>query len=87
MKKLIALAVFVALIALIDHGLTVSVPPVTVTLVSPTNGAIVSNTITLSAVASSVMGPITKVEFYRDGVLIKTVYSKPEAPTSVNATK
>jgi len=47
--------------------------PVTVTLLQPANGATVSGPVALSAAASSTMGPIVKVEFYRDGVLIGTV--------------
>lgn len=57
--------------------------PVTVEMVSPTNGSTVSGTITVSCRASSVIAPITKVEFYRDGVLFATVYP-PLPPTNVH---
>lgn len=43
---------------------------ITLELLSPIAGSTVSNTITLSANASSLAGPITKVEFYVDGVLV-----------------
>lgn len=56
--------------------------PVSVTLNSPADGSTVSGTITLSASASSLAGPIVKVEFYRDGILIATAYRSnyPAAP-------
>lgn len=53
---------------------------VTVELVSPAPGSVVSNTITLTANASSLAGPIQRVEFYVDGKLISTVTNKFAAP-------
>jgi len=38
----------------------------------PTNGAVVSNTITLSASFASMVAPIVRVEWYRDGILFYT---------------
>ncbi len=43
-----------------------------VTIISPTNGAIVSNIITVTAMAPA---NTVKVEFYRDGVLFATVWN------------
>lgn len=48
---------------------------VAVELVSPTPGSVVSNTITLSATATSTAAPIAWVEFYADGNLIGVVNS------------
>jgi hypothetical protein len=56
---------------------------VTCTLLAPTNGSTVSGVINLQATASSTMGPIVKVEFYRDGLLIGTVTNKPTSPQNL----
>lgn len=56
---------------------------VTVTWVTPTNGQTVSGTIPLVVNAGSSVAPITRVEFYRDGVLIGTVSNRPSPPTLV----
>jgi len=51
--------------------------PITVTMVSPVNGSTVSNTIDLTSLVSTTGPyPITKVEFYRDGLLVATVTNK-----------
>jgi hypothetical protein len=55
--------------------------PVSVSLVSPIDGSTVSNTVTLTANASSTMGPIVRVEFYVDGALV-AVGTNPIAPPS-----
>lgn len=52
-----------------------STNPVTVTMVSPVAGSKVSGVIKLQANASSLAGPITRVEFYCDGKLIGCVDS------------
>lgn len=44
---------------------------ITVVLTSPSDGSVVSGTITLSAQTSP---NVSKVEFYIDGVLFKTIY-------------
>lgn len=52
-----------------------------VTIVEPVNGSVVSGTIQVTALA-----PLNtvKVEFYRDGVLIKTVYNlQPQSPENL----
>lgn len=49
--------------------------PTTVTLLSPVAGSTVSNTITLSATASSSAAPISRVEFYMDDKLVGTIYN------------
>jgi len=55
-----------------EHNVTVTqaaatdTTPPTVSLTTPANGSIVSNTVTLTASASDNIG-VTKVEFYRDG--------------------
>jgi len=54
--------------------------PVSVELLTPVNGSTVSGVIELTATASSTAGPITKVEFYRDGILIGTAYNYLPAP-------
>ena len=56
--------------------------PVTVNMTNPTSGQVVSNSITLLAEASSTMGPISKVEFYVDGVLVGTDYRSLQSPTN-----
>lgn len=53
---------------------------VTVTWVTPTNGQTVSGTIPLVVNAGSSVAPITRVEFYRDGVLIGVVSNPPTPP-------
>lgn len=58
--------------------------PVTVMFLSPTNGGVVSGTVTLSVTAASTVAPIQRVKFYRDGVLIGTVYGAPPAPTNLH---
>lgn len=68
-------AALVCLIAAKLFGQATS--PVSVEIVAPTTGQVVSNTITFTAIASSTVAPITKVEFYRDGILMGTVYAKP----------
>lgn len=83
MKQFIACAVF-GLSAAAAQG----PGPVSVTLNSPINGSTVSGTIMLNASASSLAGPIVKVEFYRDGVLFATVYrtNQPGAPGTLRTT-
>lgn len=50
-----------------------STDPVWVEIVSPTPGEVISGTnVLISVQADSRAGPITKVEFYRDGVLFQT---------------
>lgn len=61
--------------------------PVTVDLLSPTNGAVISNTVTLSAAPFSTAAPITKVEYYLDGVLIATVTNPIPPPTNLTVTE
>jgi hypothetical protein len=60
---------------------------VTVELISPVPGSVVSNTITMSATASSTSGPIAWVEFYADDKLIGVVNSNnqeiPRPPTNL----
>lgn len=56
---------------------------VTVDLLFPAPGSVVSNTITLTAEASSLAGPIAKVEFYVDGKLIGTATNRFAAPGDV----
>lgn len=55
--------------------------PVSVVVTSPTDGAIVSNTITLSVNVTSTVAPIARVEYYLDGQLIATV-TNPITPPS-----
>jgi hypothetical protein len=54
--------------------------PVSVQMLSPLAGSTVSNTITLSASASSSAAPIWKVEFYMDDHLVGTVTNKIASP-------
>lgn len=61
-----------ALPALLSGGTT---SPVSVTLLSPASGSIVSNTIALSAAATSSAAPIARVEFYVDDKLVGVVGS------------
>lgn len=63
-----------------------AVGQVTVDLFQPSNGSVVSNTISLKANASSTAGNIVKVEFYRDGVLFATVYH-PGSPSQLRVIK
>ena len=63
-------------------GMTVATSPVSVTMLTPVNGSTVSGVIELTATASSTAGPITHVDFYRDGVLIGTAYNYLPAPPS-----
>lgn len=62
--------------------------PVSVQLISPANGSVISNTIELSAEASSIAGPITMVEFYCDGKIIGVTGSNglalPQPPDGFN---
>ena len=60
-----------------------AVSPVTVAMTSPISGQVVSNTITLTAEASSTVAPIQRVEFYMDGVLIGTKTVLPRKPEAV----
>lgn len=94
MKALLVLLVTAALVAIdaktvsVEESLTPltssSTPsPVTVTMLSPVAGSTVSNTITLSADASSLAGPIMRVEFYVDGQLVGTVTNRPPSPTGL----
>ena len=56
-------------------AVTDTTPP-TVSLTAPAHGATVSGTITLSANASDNVG-VTRVEFYRDGVLVISDTTSP----------
>ena len=56
---------------------------VTVELISPVAGATVGGNITLYANASSLAGPITRVEFYVDGVLVGTSTNRTPAPDNL----
>lgn len=84
----ITVASFVACYALqkaLDSSFTLP-NPVTVQMLSPTQGSTISNTIQLSCVATSTVAPITKVEFYMDGRLIGTVSNlnpKPFPPSGL----
>lgn len=49
--------------------------PVTITLLTPTNGSTISGLIQLGAAASSTAGKIARVEFYVDGKLVGIVNS------------
>lgn len=64
---------------------------VTVSLTSPTSGSVVSNTIVLSATATSTAAPISRVEFYCDGKLIGIANSNnvpiPIPPTTLRMTQ
>jgi hypothetical protein len=53
----------------------------TVTLASPTNGASVSGTITVSASASDNSGSVSKVEFLKDGLVFNSDFSAPFTTT------
>ncbi len=67
-------------------GPTVLPNPVTVEMLSPTQGSTVSGVITLSSTATSTVAPITRVEFYVDGVLVGTktnTTQKPAPPTGL----
>lgn len=44
--------------------------PVSCELATPTNGATISGIVTLTAIAGSLVGPITRVEWFMDGQLI-----------------
>ena len=57
--------------------------PVTVELVAPASGAVVSNTFTLTATASSTVAPIQRIEFFVDGILIGTKTVLPRTPTGL----
>jgi len=65
-------------------GMTVAASdsPVSVTMLTPVNGSTVSGVIELTATASSTAGPITHVDFYRDGVFIGRAYNYLPAPPS-----
>jgi len=58
--------------------------PVSIQLTSPSAGQVVSNTITLTASASSTMGPIQRVEYYVDGVLVGTHVAFPDRPKNLS---
>lgn len=66
-----------------SSGAPVTQNGITVELWSPTAGSTVSNTITVSADASSLAGPIAKVEFFCDGVLFKTVTNRFASVTNL----
>lgn len=83
MKLLIRLLVSLAVLFGSVRVIPRQTGPVTVEMVSPINGSTVGGTIAVSCRASSTVAPITKVEFYRDGVLFATVYP-PLPPTNVH---
>ena len=72
MRRAFLLVVFGATMV---GGGSMDPPPVSVELTAPANGSTVSGVIQLTATASSTIGPIVRVEFFRDGVLIGTVYN------------
>lgn len=86
MKRLLLLAAALALAlfrpSACSRARALEVSPVSVQFVSPANGSVVSNTISLSALASTTApnADIYKVEFYVDGKLIGAVTNRPTAP-------
>lgn len=54
--------------------------PVSVTWLSPVAGSTISNVITLSASAVSLAGPIHRVEYYVDGIMVSVVTNKLPPP-------
>lgn len=77
-----------AILMLLVSGLSAQTNnPVTVTMISPAPGSTVRGVITVSATASSLAGPISKVEFYCDGKLftvINNTGTRPSAPQAVS---
>lgn len=69
---LIALVLICALGCLAVRGQSTN--PVTVTMLNPTNGQVVSGILPISVVASSSAAPIKRINFSRDGSLIASVY-------------
>lgn len=59
------------------------VRPVSVQITHPTTGQVVSNTFILTATASSTAGPIKKVEFYHNGILMDVVTNLPAPPSNL----
>lgn len=59
------------------------VRPVSVQIIHPTTGQVVSNTFLLTATASSTAGPIRKVEFYHNGILLEVVTNLPAPPSNL----
>lgn len=91
MKQLLGIFSFISAVALIDygieHGMSESSPAPSLIL-CPTNGATVSGEITLEAIPMNFTSRITRVEFYRDGVLFKTVTNvAPETPERLSVSK
>lgn len=80
--SLIVLILICVLGYLAAHGQSTN--PVSAVMVSPTNGQTVSGTIPVSVQASSTMGPIKHIEFYRDQTMIANVYySQPPQNVSI----
>lgn len=65
--------------------------PVTVEVLYPKNGATISNTVPFEVNASSLAGPIVRVEYYVDGKLFAVTGSNgapiPMPPTGVRVNK
>lgn len=56
---------------------------VSVAVTSPPAGAIVSNTVAVTALASSTAAPIQRIELYVDGTLLGATNFPPPAPTGL----
>lgn len=86
MKRLVVIVAALALAlfrpSACSRARALEASPVSVQLVSPASGSVVSNTISLSVLASTAApgAAIYKVEFYVDGKLIGAVTNRPTAP-------
>jgi hypothetical protein len=86
-KPLLAILFGLLLIALAMRATMPPSPVFTIDLLCPTNGSMVSNTITLCANPFSSFTPIARVEYWLDGTnLIATVTNPIAAPFGLTLT-
>lgn len=76
LRLLVGLAVLFGSVRVVPR----QVNPVSVSLLWPVNGSTSGVPVQLAAIASSSAAPVVKVEFYRDGILVATVFTPTSPP-------